>query len=127
MTRPATEVEVCRINVNRNISNEPHNLGVLTGDRFSIPEVFSKFRGLIINVSEEFIEVAIRLEQFRCRLFADTRHARQIVRRVSSQRGIERIALRLDTASFDDSRLVIEVVLRHSTLVVENSDEWILH
>ena len=98
---------------------------VQTGALLELDQRCAKFRGLVLDVSEDPVEVAIGLDQLGRRLLADARDAGEVVTAVAAQCRILRILSRGDTRLLKDPRLVVQRVLAHAALVVEHAHEGI--
>ncbi len=103
-----------------------HHVGVLADPRLVRGEALAELRRLLLEVREHAVEAAIRRDQLRRSLLADTRHSREVVGRIAPQRGVLRVLRRRDACAVEDARLVVEHVVGHTPPVVQHRDVWVL-
>jgi hypothetical protein len=106
--------------------SEEHEVEVLASSRLVRRQVLAQLRRLLVGVGEDPVEAAVRVDELRGGLLADTRHTGKVVGIVATQRGVLRIQLRRHARAFGDPRLVVQRVVADSALVVEHLDVRIL-
>jgi hypothetical protein len=123
---PAAETELVDVHAERHVAHERDDGGVGTGQLLVGGQVLPQLWCLLVEMGEDPVEVAVGGEQFGCRFLADPGHTRQVVRRVSAQRGEQHVLRRRDTGALDDARLVVQRVVADPPPVVEHADMGVL-
>ena len=84
------------------------------------------FGRLLVDVGEDPVEPAVRVDQLGRRLLPDAGHAGQVVARVAAQRRVLRVLRRRHAGALDDAGLVVERVVADAAPVVEHLDVRVL-
>ncbi len=108
------------------VADQLHDDGVLADQLFVGGEVLAQLRGLLVDVGEDAVEVAVLVEQLGRRLLPHARDARQVVGVVAPHRRVHDVLVRLHARALEDAGLVVEGVVGHAPLVVEHPDVRVL-
>ena len=112
--------------LDRRVAPQDHDLVVLADPLLVLGERRPQLRGLLVDVLEDPVEPAVRLDQLGRRLLADTRDAGQVVARVAAHGRVLGVLRRRDAGALDDPRLVVEGVVADAAPVVEHLDVRVL-
>ena len=124
---PSTHLEVEGVHVDRRVADQGHDGEVVPSQILVGGHVLSQLRRQLIEVGEDAIEIAIGGEQLRRRLLPHAGDPGQVVGAVAAHRRQHGVALRFETGALDNARLVIEVVVAHPSLVVEDPHKGVLN
>jgi hypothetical protein len=83
-------------------------------------QVLAQLGGLVRDVGEDAVETAVGVDQLGCGLLAHAGHARQVVGRIAAQRGVLDVVAGVDPGALEDAGLVVQGVVGHAALVVED-------
>ena len=108
------------------VAAQDHHLVVLADPLLVLGERRPQLRRLLVDVGEDAVEPAVRVDQLGRRLLPDAGHAGQVVARVAAQRGVLRVLRRRDAGALDDAGLVVERVVADAAPVVEHLDVGVL-
>ncbi len=120
------EPKSVRRDLERHVAKQHHHVGVATDPLFVLAEAGAQLRGLFVDVLEDAVDAAVRVDQLRRRLLTDARDTGEVVGRVAAQRGVLRVQLRRDAGALLDAGFVVERVVGHAASVVEDLDQRIL-
>ena len=114
--------DVVEADVELDIAQQHHDLGVAPRPLLVLGQVLTQLRRLVVGVGEDAVEPAVGRDQLRRGLLADARHARQVVRRIASQRRVLDVLGGRDAGALLDAGLVVERVVGHASAVVQHLD-----
>src|SRR5665213_3125804 len=115
------------VDVEGNVADQGDDLGVQPHPVGVVGQVLAQLWRQGVEVGVEGVEIAVLVDQLGRRLLSDSRNAWQIVRRVATQCGQQRVLVREDTGPGLDAGLVVERVVAHPSPVVEDPDVGVLH
>ena len=119
---PTAEHELVHVDVERHVAHERDEPRVAAGEVLVGLEVLAQLGRLLLEVGEHPVEVAVLVDQLGGGLLPHPGDARQVVRRVAAQGGEQDVLLRRHPGALGDAGLVVERVVAHAPLVVEDPD-----
>ena len=104
------------------VAEQLHDDGVLPHDLLVRRQVLLELRRLLVEVGEDAVEVAVLVEQLGGGLLPHAGDAGQVVAGVAPHGGVHDVLVGGDAGALEDAGLVVEGVVRHAALVVEDLD-----
>ena len=108
------------------VADELHHLDVVADVVLVGGEVLTQLRGELVEHGVDAVDPAALVDQLRRRLLPDPGHTGQVVGVVAPQGGVLDVVDGLDAGSLEDAGLVVEGVVAHAPLVVEDLDVGVL-
>ena len=118
-------VHVREIDVDRRVVAQTHQFEILASQLLVLDQSGFQLRSLFRSVREDSVEITVGGDEFRRRFLSDSRDTGKVVARITAESGVRRILRWSYAGLFQDSRLVVQRVVGHPTLVVENAHSGI--
>ena len=122
-----TPCHVVHPETQRHVAHQDHHLLVQAGQGLVLPKVLAELGRLLRGCCEHPVQPAIGVDELCRRLLPHARNTGKVVGGVTPKGGIGDVVHGTHAGSLQDAGLVVEGVVGHATLVVENPDMGVLH
>ena len=119
---PAAHPQRVDVDVARHVADEGCRFGVHAHLRLRGSKVLPQLGRELVEAGEDPVEVAVLVDELGRRLLADAGNTGQVVARITSERGVDRVLRRGDARAFEDAGLVVQGVVADASPVVQNLD-----